>query len=338
MRLIEYEDIIKSEEKYILVDVRSPREYNISTIPGAINIPLLNDTEYEEVGTIYKQIGRKEATIRAIEIVGPKLKEIYLAFDQLFERDKEFVLFCARGGMRSSSLINFLVNFSLPVIKLNYGYKSYRKTVTTMLPELFDSKQFIVLYGKTGVGKTEILLELANKGCEILDLEGCANHRGSLLGSIGLSKPNSQKMFESLIFDSLRRSKGNIIYCEGESRRIGNVMLPQYMFDKFIKSKGIFIETSIENRIDIIKRDYLKGDIDKKEIINALNKLSKYISDKTIDEYILNIEKDCYDSVIESLITNYYDRSYRFSNESLKDNISYNTIEECIEKIIKVKL
>ncbi len=207
MRVVEYSQILENEDNYILVDVRCPREYKNATIPGALNIALLSDQEYEIVGTLYKQEGRKIATLKAMEYVGPRLKELFLSFDKVFERNKEIAIFCARGGMRSSCVINFLSNFSFPIVKVNNGYKGYREYVRENLAHLFNQKSFLMLYGKTGVGKTELLKELKNRNYDILDIEGCANHRGSLLGSIGLSEPSSQKMFESYLFDSLRKSK-----------------------------------------------------------------------------------------------------------------------------------
>ncbi len=328
-----YEEILQDETKYIIVDVRCLREFEKETIPNAINIPIFNDEEYETLGTVYRNVGKREAVLKGIEFVQPKLKQLYLDFYNVYQQGKSIVVFCKRGGMRSSSVANYISNFSLPIVKLEGGYKSYRRHVLQQLPELFNSKTYTVIYGNTGTGKTKILYELQKRGKCILDLEGCANHRGSLLGSVGLSKQHSQKMFESLVFDSLRKSSCEEIYVEGESRRIGYVVMPQYMFDKIIDSKKIVVETSIDNRVEIIKSDYVVG-VEKSDIIEGVEKLKKYIPSKTVDEYIRQIENDDFEVVIKDLFENYYDKRYK-GVVGEYEKIKFNSIEECVDKIVK---
>ncbi len=328
-----YEDILKNESKYILVDVRCPREYEKETIPNAINIPIFTDHEYETIGTIYRNKGKRDAVLQGIEYVQPKLKELYLSFYEIYQQGKTIVVFCKRGGMRSSSVANYITNFSLPVIKLEGGYKFYRQYVLSQLPELFSSKKFTAIYGNTGTGKTRILYELQKKGECILDLEGCANHRGSLLGSVGLTKPNSQKMFESLVFDSLRKTKCDEIYVEGESRRIGYVVMPQFMYDTLRDAKKIVVETSIENRVKIIKSDYVDS-VDKADIIAGLRNLEKYIATAQIELYISHIENNEFEIVIKDLFENYYDKRYKGVDGECR-KIYFESIAECVEKIVK---
>lgn len=335
MRQINYNDVIKNDSRYILVDVRCPREYEKETIPGSYNIPLFSDEEYETVGTIYKTHGKRDAVLKGLSYVEKKLTMLYERFYELYQRDKEIVVFCARGGMRSTSVVNFIVNFSLPVVKLEGGYKNYRKHVLENLPELFLSKEYISIYGNTGCGKTLILKRLQSESYDVLDLEGCANHRGSLLGSIGLGKQSSQKMFESLVYDSLRKSKGNVIYTEGESRRIGYIIMPQYMFDKLSSATKITVSTSIENRVKIIADDYIESAIDNDEIIETLYKMEKYISKNILDGYAELIRKNEYQEVIRDLIVNYYDKRYKNDTDGC-ETIYFETIDECVN-IIKNK-
>lgn len=201
-----YEELLQDEGKYIFVDVRSESEYKESTIPGAYNIPILNDEERKIVGTTYKQISKSDAIKTALTLMGPRLHDIFIEFEKINVKQKQIVVFCARGGMRSNSTTAFFKAMGFPTVKLDMGYKGYRAYVTTKLPKLFSEKKLICLYGKTGCGKTNILKKLQENNIDILDFEGCANHRGSLLGSVGLGMCNSQKQFESLIFDSLRKS------------------------------------------------------------------------------------------------------------------------------------
>lgn len=333
MRTITYEDVLKNESKYILVDVRTPKEFEHSTIPGAVNIPILSNDDHSIVGTIYKQDGRKAATKKALELFSPNLLSIYEEFDQLVKKDIEIVVFCARGGMRSTTLVSFLQTLAIPVVKLDFGYKNYRQYIIDNLENVVNSKKIITLYGNTGVGKTQVLYKLKEKGLDIVDLEMCANHRGSFLGHIGIGSQNSQKMFESLVFDYLRKS-GEIVIVEGESKRIGKIIMPTYLHEKVHSGTKLMLLTSIENRVENIKNDYLKTGFDQKEIITALNSLRKYMSNEVVDEYINAILVENYEFVIENLIINYYDKKYKSSGETSMHNIEFEVENEAVKKIV----
>ena len=45
-----------------IIDVRSPLEYAIDHIPGALNAPVLNDEERVQIGTLYTQVSPFEAS------------------------------------------------------------------------------------------------------------------------------------------------------------------------------------------------------------------------------------------------------------------------------------
>lgn len=335
MRVITYEEVLKNEDKYILVDVRTSKEYSYSTIPGAINIMLLNNEQHKIVGTLYKEEGRRVATKKALELFGPNLVNIYEEFENVSFKGKEIIIFCARGGMRSTTLVNFLHSLAIPVIKLDHGYKGYRKYVLDNLEEMFTSKNYITLYGNTGVGKTVILHKLKEQGVDILDLEQCARHRGSLLGDIGLEAQYSQKMFESLVFDQLRNS-GDTIFVEGESKRIGSILLHNYMYEAIHSCRKVILQTTIENRIEIIKDDYLKTGFSKEEMITAVKRLGKYVTAKTVNQYVNLIENDNYDEVIRVLIEEYYDKKYKSSICEDDEIIFYNYVDEAVEKLKKL--
>ncbi len=328
-----YEYILQHEEDFIIVDVRTSSEFSKQTIPGAINIPLFTNDEYQDIGKIYKSIGKRAAVLKGIEYTENKLKDLYLSFYELYGHKKKIAIFCSRGGMRSTSVVNFISNFSISVVKIDGGYKAYRRHVLDNLPALFESKNFISIYGSTGSGKTRILHELRNQGYNILDLEGCANHRGSLLGDVGLKKQNSQKMFESLVYDTLRKTTSNTVYTEGESRRIGFVVMPQYMYDKLSDSRKVIVETTLKNRVNNILEDYVLKNNDE-EIIIALRRFEKYLSKDKVESYILQVMKGDYESVIIDLIENYYDKRYKYA-ERFEKKIFFKTINECVEELLR---
>ena len=312
---IEYESVLKNKENYILIDTRCPREFEEATIPGAINIPLFEDHQHEAIGIAYKNEG-KEASVRlGIGYISQKLPDIYEQFAKLLQDRKKLALFCARGGMRSSSIGSLLQSLGLPVVKIDKGYKGYRQFLNNALPELVEKFTFIPLYGRTGSGKTYILDEIAKMGYPVLDLEKCANHRGSLLGGIGLGACNSQKMFESLVFDSLCKVDKPYIFTEGESKRIGKIIMPDYLYDAIIGGEKLLINTSIEKRVGNIRREYITEDTNTEEIVSAIMSMQPYLGQERAENYSAMVRAGNYDEVIETLMMKYYDSAYSTKNK-----------------------
>ncbi len=143
-------------------------------------------------------------------------------------------------------------------------------------------------------------------------------------------------MFESYLFDSLRKSKSRVMICEGESRRIGNVMLAKYMYEKFINSPAVSVEATITTRVSNIKNDYLRSTVNNQEIVSALKMLERYVAKAKITMYIEEIYNNNYDFVIEELITKYYDNSYRILNTNIILSVNSDNIELCLDKIEQV--
>ena len=274
---IEYEKLLKELDDYQIIDVRSPKEFEEGSIPGAINLPILDDAERIVVGTAYKQDSIDKARGLGVDIVSKKLPDYYSKLLKETKEHKHLVFLCARGGYRSSSVVSFLQSIGHKNMwKLHGGYKHYRHFVYENLnSEKLDDIEFIVLYGNTGSGKTKILKALEEKGADMIDLEGYANHRGSTLGGVGLNQQFSQKKFESLVLDKILNRKGNRIFIEGESRRIGRIVIPEKIFDKILNGIHIKIETDLDMRTEIILEDYINGH--NNEIIEALNCLRKKI-------------------------------------------------------------
>jgi len=325
---IEYANILKNKENYILIDTRCPREYAEATIPGALNIALFEDDQYEAIGICYKNEG-KEASIRlGMGYISKRLPDIYEQYAQTMQGRKKLALFCARGGMRSSSIGSLLQSIGMPVVKIDKGYKGYRQFLNSALPEMVEKFKFIPIYGRTGSGKTYILDEIAALGYPVLDLEKCANHRGSLLGGIGLGACNSQKMFESLIFDSLCSVDKPYVFTEGESKRIGKIIMPDYLYDAVTGGEKLLINTDIKKRVENIRREYITDDVKTEEIVSAIMSMETYLGKARAESYANMVLEKCYDEVIETLMLKYYDSAYstknkefirRFENEDEKE-------------------
>lgn len=321
---------------FALIDVRSPLEYKEATIPGAINIPIFDDEERKNIGYVYVNENVDRAKYLGIEAISKKLPNIYSELYKLDKKYDKLVLFCARGGMRSSSLCALLTTLGFNTYKLSGGYKGYRGYINEQLPKETEKVNYIVIHGKTGVGKTELLKSLKRNDMDILDLEEAANHRGSLLGNVGLSEERSQKQFESLIYDSLIKRKSNLVFIEGESKRIGNIIIPEFLYKKMEQGVHILVDADIEYRCKIIINEYTKTENSKEDILKSLDMLSKYISYKNIDRYKALVVKKQYYEVAKELMIKYYDPMYLNGINKYNCELLYNItdIEKSCEELI----
>ena len=306
-RTLSYTD---ARGKYQFIDVRSPGEFLEYTIPGAINVPLFSNEERHIIGTTYKQNSVEEAVTLGMEYASKNLPSIYKKIADFKKEKKNVVLFCERGGMRSTSLCSLFNSVGIGVAKLDGGYKGYRGYVNKELPRLVEDIKLIVLHGMTGTAKTDILKILETKGHKILDLEGFANHRGSLLGSVGLGAPNSQRTFESLLMEVLIDCGPGIYYTEAESSRIGNVILPKYLIDKMKEGRSVLIESSISERVRRLVAEYTSAENHLEEIIAAVDKMEKYTGKRKAEEFKEMANNGHFDELAELMMISYYDPMY----------------------------
>ncbi|EYE87309.1 hypothetical protein Q428_13965 [Fervidicella metallireducens AeB] len=336
IKTIDYQEIDKqrTDNNYVLIDVRSEGEYKKERIPNSINIPLFNDEERKIIGTVYVKESVERAKELGVEAAAKKLPSIYKEIKDLDKKFNKLIFYCARGGMRSSSIVSLLSSLGVNVLKLSGGYKGYRKFINENLPEIVKKVNFAVLYGNTGVGKTKILQELEKRGYDVLDLESYANHRGSLLGSIRMGEQNSQKLFEAYVYDALRKRKSNTVFVEGESKRIGRIIIPDYLFTSMEKGKRIKIDTNMDVRIKNIMDEYVSDNDE--ELINTVNLLRIHLSDVNVDRYITEIKNKKYRVVIEELMTKYYDPMYNYKNKEFEIIVNGDNIQDATDKITEI--
>lgn len=321
--------IEKFFDEGIYIDVRSPSEFKSGTIKNAINIPLLDDKERAEVGTMYVQGSKQEAKRMGIEFVTKKLLKMFDEVVELKNTGKPLVCFCARGGYRSKAFSSFFTSIGVNVFRVDGGYKSYRKYVKENMPKLCDEFTFMTLHGNTGVGKTDILHELSDRGEAILDIEGCANHRGSLLGSIGIGDCNTQKGFENELFfellDAVKRGK-KYVFTEAESKTVGKCKLPEFVYSKMQTDEHIFIDSSYEYRAASLERDYVRNENWQQESIDALDAIRKYMSNAVIEKLQDKIREGEFKSVAIELMKSYYDPMYEHKSNKFKYLAKYQAI------------
>lgn len=331
---------LQKKKEIVLIDVRSPSEYKDSTIPGSRNIPLFNDEERAEIGTIYKQISVEAAKERGLEIVSVKLPSFIKSFQEL-NGDK--VVFCWRGGMRSKTSATLIDLMGIKTYRLLGGYNGYRKRIVESLKDIQIPLQAYILNGWTGTGKTAILRNLHSKGYPVLDIEGMANHRGSIFGQVGL-EPNNQKMFDSLLIQELSRLKNSpYILFEAESKRVGKVVLPEPLISKKEKGIQIFIDIPIEERVQHILEDYLPHE-HKDEYIEAFQKIKNRIHTPIAKQIEEDLQSSSFGSAIQLLLEYYYDPRYQHMSslytKSKIINIKAKSVSEAakvVEEILQAK-
>lgn len=304
----------------VFVDTRSPAEFAEDCIVNAVNVPLLDNEQRAIVGTLYKK-DQSEAMKKGLEFVLPRAKEIH---DKVNSFDKDVVVYCWRGGMRSKGVVE--VANSENVYQLVDGYKDYRRYVREFLDNYEYRQKFVVISGLTCTDKTSIVNALPNS----IDLEGFAKHRGSVFGALGL-KCNTQKKFESLLVAKLKEFVNvPFIVVEGESNKIGDLHVPERFFENMKKGIQILIEKETEERIKVALSVY---DITgfKVEFLKVLKSLERKIGKKKVEDVERLIEtKDLY-GACRILLEEYYDPLYRYSLD--KKNFVLIVKEDYVNKI-----
>ncbi len=240
-----------------IIDARSPAEFAIDHIPGAINCPVLDDEERRIVGTLYKQQGSFEAKRVGGAMVAANLaRHIREKFADKPSTWKPMV-YCWRGGMRSGSMTTWLRLVGWDAQQLPGGYKGWRRHVIALIDRLSADLPFVVICGATGNAKTRILQSLAAQGEQVLDLEGLACHKGSLLGAMVDQPQPSQTAFETQLASVLEGVElKRPLYVEGESRRIGQINVPVQLVERMRSSPCIEIEATTDARVEYLLRDY----------------------------------------------------------------------------------
>jgi len=314
------------------IDVRSESEYKRGHLPHAINIPLFNDSEHREIGTIYKKIGKDQAMMKGLEIVGPKLK-YFVKETQKIAPDKNILVNCWRGGMRSNSFSMLLKFCGFNVKVLQGGYKAYRKFV---LDEFSKEREIIILGGKTGSGKTDILKKI-KKTEQFIDLEKLAFHKGSAFGGYDTPEDLTVEHFENMLhYELLKTEKNKPLWLEDESRTIGKIPLPNSFWEKMRNATVIFIEIPKNIRIKNIIKDY--SNYPKEKLIESIKKIERKLGGFETKNAIEALIENNYQKTIDILLF-YYDKTYmnslskRDPSKILELSIDENNYEK-IEKIL----
>ena len=319
-------------EENTLIDVRTPHEYEKGSIPDAINYPLFDNLERAEIGVIYRKIGKNAAVLKGLEFIEPRIQQFLSSFTDL--KSNRIVVLCARGGMRSASVVRLLQYQGFQAARLQGGYKSYRSYVLRQLRK--PVPPLIVLHGRTGVGKTLLLKKLPGH----LDLEKIAGHRSSLFGAIN-KMPQTQKNFEALLAKKiLELPNTKPVFIEGESRKVGKVFIPQSLAEAMRHGTLVLLQASFDTRKRRILEEYKICDEQTfLQTDSILQSMQKVLGKKKIEQLRHWLRKGDLENIVHVLLVEYYDPRYQYAmrmNEyALK--LSAEDLNSAAEKLVRFR-
>jgi tRNA 2-selenouridine synthase len=297
----------------LIIDARSPREFEEDHIPGAINLPVVNNEEYAEVGTLHRT-----DPMAAYQIgVCYSLRNIARHIEQhlpSFGRKSKILVYCFRGGKRSRLWFDALDTIGYRVEKLKGGWKGYRRWVNEQLQTVPGNYRYIVLSGPTGCGKTRLLTALHAAGAQVLDLEGLAVHRGSVIGAVPGKEQPSQKLFDSMLLRQLTEfDPAKPIWVEAESKKIGERQLPDALLAAMRGGLTIAVDAPMPQRVLLWREDYRHFEEDPAALITRLAYLRPLVGGEEFSEWQALAERREIVELFERLMRNHYDPTYRRS-------------------------
>lgn len=293
-----------------IIDVRAPAEFAEDHLPGAINLPVLDDAERERVGTIYKQVSPFDARkIGAALVSANAARHIAGALADKPGGWRPLV-YCWRGGQRSGSFATILAQIGWRVSRVEGGYKSWRRLVVDRVQNGPIASRVIVLDGNTGSAKTEILNRLARRGHQVIDLEGMANHRGSLFGAMPGGQP-SQKMFEgrlAIALESLDPARPVLV--EAESSRIGAITVPKAMWQAICAAPRLQMHVPVGARAAFTAHSYDDMVEDPDRVGHILDLLTPLHPAERIETWRDLLQARQWQALSEGLLRDHYDPRY----------------------------
>ena len=325
----------------LIIDARSESEFAADNIPGAINLPTLNDQERIEVGTLYKQVSPFKARIRGASLAARNIaNHVEHSLSELPQGHPMWV-YCWRGGQRSGSLALVLKEIGFAPRLINGGYKHWRNEVMSGLPRQVESLKWRVLSGPTGVGKTRWLQALAKAGESTLDLEGLGGHRGSLLGDVSGGQP-TQRAFESRLYHHLSSLQaGAEVWVESESANLGKLTIPAALMAKIHAAPQVELKVSLEDRVAQLLKDYPMWIAAPDQLIEKLNVLRPRHSNARIDQWITWIHQNNFEALVSDLLVHHYDPTYAHGakrlNQSDRTEVSVGSTQDTLSQLIKIR-
>jgi tRNA 2-selenouridine synthase len=298
-----------------IIDCRSPAEYAQDHIPGAISAPVLDDAERATVGTMYRQLSAFDAKKLGASLVA---KNIARHVQTLFA-DKQRgwlpLVYCWRGGKRSGAMAHILREVGWEAHTLEGGYRRYRQWVVAQLESLPEKLEFHVIHGPTGSGKSRLLAALRQAGAQVLDLEGLAAHRGSVLGNLPDRPQPSQKGFESQLLAALGAlDAARPVFVEGESKKIGQLQVPEALIARMRASPCVRLDAPLDVRVTLLLDEYGHFLADRRLLDTQLDCLVGLHGREEIAAWKALAAQGLWRDFVARLLMEHYDPAYRRSS------------------------
>lgn len=294
-----------------VIDARSPSEYTDDHLPNARNFPVLDDEQRAEIGTLYKQVSPFAAKRRGAALVARNVAEHIL--NQFQDRPKNWrpLVYCWRGGQRSGAFTTILRQIGWDAHQLEGGYKAWRRHVVAELKSLPNRFEFRIVCGATGSGKTGLLTALAAQGAQVLDLEGLAAHKGSILGGLPDEHQPSQCLFDSRLYQTLHQFDPSLpVYAEAESRRIGRLEVPTGLIEKMRQSPCLTLEASLPARVAYLLQDYAYFLNNPALLLPKLDAMKELRGGDTVARWKEMAQSGHWAPLVEELLASHYDPLY----------------------------
>ncbi|QQS16361.1 MAG: tRNA 2-selenouridine(34) synthase MnmH [Neisseriales bacterium] len=309
-RFVRSANIAQLNEFTEIIDVRTPSEFAADHIPGARNCPILSDEERSIIGELHQTqpfAARKLGGVYIARRISQWIEQDFIHADRHWKP----LLYCWRGGMRSRALAIVLNQIGWQACQLIQGYKAYRKHVLTTLNRLPEQLSLHVVCGSTGTGKSQLLHALAQYGAQIIDLEMLAQHKGSVLGLCCDKIQPTQRMFDSMLWQTLRCLDPNRpIFIEAESRHIGNIGLPDALYQRMHQSHCILLEAPIDQRVLFLLKEYQCFVNQPDQLIQQLTCLIPVKGRVIIEEWQKLVRQGHFAHLVQKLLQQHYDPLY----------------------------
>lgn len=294
-----------------LIDARTEDEYALDHVPGSVNWPTLNNAERAAIGTLYKQVNPFEARKRGAALAAKNIAA-HIEREVIGKpRDWKPLAYCWRGGHRSGALATILGAIGFHVTLIEGGYKDWRAALVEDIPRRVQGLSFRVVCGPTGSGKTRLLHALAAQGAQVLDLEELASHRSSVLGHLPGRPQPSQKRFDTLVWEMLRRfDPSRVVYVESESKKVGNVRVPDALIGAMRASPCVDLRLDDPERVALLLEDYDFFVRDPDLFCQRLQALTELNGKAAVADWTAKVHAGQIPAVVLDLLARHYDPRY----------------------------
>ncbi len=299
-----------------VIDVRSPAEFAIDHVPGAINLPALSNAQRAQIGTIYKQVSPFNARKMGAALVARNVADHVEGPLAAFDGSWRPLIYCWRGGQRSGSFAMILQQIGWRAQTVDGGYMAWRRLVKQTLYDTPLPHRFVLLDGNTGTAKTAILARLAVRGVQVLDLEGLAGHRGSLLGATAGGQPDQKRFETALAFALSKLDPARPVIVEAESSKIGQINLPPQLWNTMINAPSIMISAPITARAAFLETAYADVITDPDDLANRLAPLRHIRGHAVVDGWLALLAAGEFHALASALMEQHYDAAYAKSREN----------------------